>query len=83
MATLIVPPLDLSYPTLGPALADFIEERCIFGPGSLAGQPATLDIEKRAALFRLYEVYPQGHRLQGRRRFQRGGIECRCAMWHS
>lgn len=80
MAVLIVPPLDLSFPTLGPALADFIEERCIFGPGSLAGQPATLDAEKRAALYRLYEVYPQGHRLAGRRRFQRGAIEWRKGM---
>ena len=77
MAVLIVPPLDLSFPTLGPALADFIEDRCIFGPGSLAGRPAILDAEKRAALYRLYEVYPQGHRLAGRRRFQRGAIEWR------
>jgi len=77
MTVLIVPPLDLSYPTLGPALADFIHERCIFGPGSLAGEPAELDAEKLAALYRLYEVYPQGHRLAGRRRFQRGAIEWR------
>lgn len=80
MAVLIVPPLDLSFPTLGFALAEFIEERCIFGPGSLAGQPAVLDAEKRAALYRLYEVYPQGHRLAGRRRFQRGAIEWRKGM---
>ncbi|UAJ79954.1 large terminase [Leifsonia sp. ZF2019] len=80
MATLIVPPLDLQYPTLGPALADFIEDRCVFGPGSLAGQPAHLDAEKRAALYRLYEVYPKGHRLAGRRRFQRGAIEWRKGM---
>lgn len=77
MAVLIVPPLDLSFPTLGPALAEFIEDRCVFGPGSLAGRPAVLDAEKRAALYRLYEVYPQGHRLAGRRRFQRGAIEWR------
>ena len=77
MAVLIVPVLDLSYPTLGPDLADFIEERCVFGPGSLAGRPAVLDAEKRAALYRLYEVYPRGHRLEGRRRFQRGAIEWR------
>ena len=80
MAVLIVPPLDLSFPTLGPALAEFIEERCVFGPGSLAGRPAVLDAEKRAALYRLYEVYPQGHRLAGRRRFQRGAIEWRKGM---
>lgn len=77
MAVLIVPPVDLSYPTLGPSLAQFIEERGIFGPGSLAGRPARLDAEKRAALYRLYEVYPQGHRLEGRRRFGRGAIEWR------
>lgn len=77
MATLVVPELDLSYPTLGPALADFVEERFCFGPGSLAGKPAKLDAEKRAALYRLYEIYPRGHHLAGRRRFQRGSIEWR------
>lgn len=77
MATLIVPELDLSFPTLGPSIKDFIEDRCVFGPGSLAGQPAILDPEKTAALYRLYEVFPQGHRLAGRRRFQRGAIEWR------
>lgn len=77
MAVLIVPKVDLSFPTLGPALADFIEERFVFGPGSLAGQPAKLDDEKRGALYRLYEVYPKGHRLAGRRRFQRGALEWR------
>lgn len=77
MAVLIVPPLDLSFPTLGPVLADFIEDRCVFGPGSLEDTPAVLDAEKRGILYRLYEVYPQGHRLAGRRRFKRGGIEVR------
>lgn len=77
MAVLCVPPLDLSFPTLGEQLAAFIEERFVFGPGSLQGQPARLDDEKRALLYRLYEVYPQGHRLEGRRRFQRGGVELR------
>ncbi|ARC55989.1 hypothetical protein AS850_02735 [Frondihabitans sp. 762G35] len=80
MTVLIVPPLDLSFPTLGPELADFIEDRCIFGPGSIAGEPAKLDAEKRAALYRLYEVYPKGHRLAGRRRFQRGALEWRKGM---
>ena len=75
MATLIVPELDLSFPTLGPAIKDFIEERLTFGPGSLEGQPAVLDDEKSAALYRLYEVYPRGHELAGMRRFHRGAIE--------
>lgn len=77
MAVLIVPPLDLSYPTLGPQVCQFIEERMVFGPGSLSGQPARLDDEKRGIIYRLYEIYPQGHRLAGRRRFQRGAIEVR------
>lgn len=75
MATLIVPKLDLSIPTLGPALCDMIEETCVFGPGSLAGRPAVLDDEKRAIIYRLYEVHPKGHRLAGRRIYQRGAIE--------
>lgn len=77
MAVLIVPPLDLSFPTLGPQMCQFIEERMVFGPGSLQDQPARLDDEKRGIIYRLYEVYPKGHRLAARRRFQRGGIEVR------
>ncbi|MGP5071673.1 hypothetical protein ACTXI0_04615 [Arthrobacter rhombi] len=78
MAVLIVPELDdQPYPTLGPQIAQFIHERAVFGPGSLAGMPAVLDPEKLAALYRLYEVFPPGHDLEGRRRFKRGGIEWR------
>ena len=78
MATLIVPRLDDEpWPTLGPQIADLIEDRCIFGPGSLKGQPAKLDAEKRAALYRMYEVYPKGHQWAGRRRFKRCGISWR------
>lgn len=78
MAVLIVPDLDdQPWPTLGPQMVSFIQDRCVFGPGSLAGQLAKLDAEKQAALYRLYEVYPKGHQWQGRRRFKRGGIEWR------
>lgn len=78
MGVLIVPPLDEEpWPTLGPQVAALIEECAIFGPGSLKGQPARLDAEKRAALYRMYEVYPKGHRLAGRRRFKRCGISWR------
>lgn len=75
MSVLIVPDLDEEpWPTLGGQVADLIEECSIFGPGSLKGKPAKLDDEKRAALYRMYEVYPQGHRFEGRRRFKRCGI---------
>lgn len=85
MAVLQVPPLDLSYPTLGAQICDFIEERFVFGPGSLSGQPARLDDEKRALVYRLYEIKPQYldedrrelNPLGGMRRFQRGAVEMR------
>lgn len=78
MGVLIVPELDeRPWPTLGPQVAALIEECAIFGPGSLKGQPARLDDEKRAALYRMYEVYPQGHKWAGRRRFKRCGISWR------
>lgn len=79
MATLIVPRFDpeAPWPTLGPQVCDFIEERMIFGPGSLAGEPAVLDDDKRAAIYSFYEVYPKGHRLAGRRRFKRCGYSVR------
>ena len=49
MATLVVPKFDPEspWPTLGPSVCDFIEERMIFGPGSLEGEPAVLDDDKR------------------------------------
>lgn len=77
MAVLQVPVLDISFPTLGFQLKQFIEERCVFGPGSLEGEPARLDDEKFALLCRLYEVCPVGHHLASRRRFNRGAVELR------
>ena len=77
MSVLLVPPMDFSFPTLGPAVAQFIEEKCVFGPGSLQDQPAVLDPEKRGLLFRMYEVMPRTHRFAGQRRFHRCGVEIR------
>src|SRR4051794_24949285 len=78
MSTLVVPPLDDEpWPTLGPQVAAFLEAYSVFGPGSLKGQPYKLDAEKLAALYRIYEVYPQGHPFEGRRRFKRAGISWR------
>lgn len=75
MTTLIVPSEELidgrPWPSLGGAVCDLIEDRCVFGPGSLKGQPAVLDDEKRAAIWKAYEVYPRGHELAGRRRHRR------------
>jgi len=78
VSTFIVPDLDDEpWPTLGPQVCALIEERAVFGPGSLKGQPAKLDPEKRAAIYRAYEVYPKGHALAGRRRFRRVRISWR------
>lgn len=78
MASLIVPALDDEpWPTLGPQVCDFIEERAIFGPGPLKGEPARLSPEKRAIIYRAYEVNPRGHLLEGRRRFKRVGWSVR------
>lgn len=78
MATLIVPkPDEAPFPTLGPQVCAFLQERAVFGPGDLRGQPATLDAEKRGAIYRAYEVFPQGHPRAGRRRFQRVGLSWR------
>lgn len=79
MATLVVPRFDpeAPWPTLGPQVCDLIEERMVFGPGSLQGDPAVLDDDKRAAIYSFYEVYPKGHRFAGRRRFKRCGYSVR------
>lgn len=72
-----VPELDLSYPSLGAAVCGFIESNLVFGPGDLRGQPARLDPEKRALIYRMYEVYPQTHKWAGRRRFRRCAVSLR------
>jgi hypothetical protein len=79
VATLVVPRFDpeAPWPTLGPQVCDLIEERMIFGPGSLQGDPAVLDDDKRAAIYAFYEVYPKGHKFAGRRRFKRCGYSVR------
>jgi hypothetical protein len=77
VATLVVPELDLAYPSLGKDICDFIEDRCVFGPGSLQEQPAQLDDEKRGLTYRCYEIQPKGHELEGNRHFDRCDVELR------
>jgi hypothetical protein len=78
MSTFVVPPLDEKpWPTLGPQVCDLIEERCIHGPGDLRGRPAVVDTEKRALIYRAYQVYPRGHPRAGYRRFKRAAISLR------
>jgi hypothetical protein len=79
MATLVVPRDEPGeeWPTLGPQIWAFLLERAVHGPGDLKGQPFTGDDEKRALVYRMYEVYPPGHRMAGRRRFKQVGISVR------
>lgn len=78
MSVLVVPSLDEApWPTLGPQVCDFIEENLVFGPGDLRGEMAVLDAEKRALVYRIYEVFPQGHKKAGRRRFRRVALSLR------
>lgn len=49
----------------------------MFGPGSLQGEPAVLDAEKRGLIWRMYEVHPRGHPLAGNRVYDRCAVEIR------
>lgn len=72
MTTLIIPPLEEEpWPTLGPQVCAWIQQNLIFGPGDLRGLPAKVDAEKRALIYRAYEVFPEDHPNAGRRRFRR------------
>ena len=78
MAGLVVPPLDAQpWPSLGGQVCDFITANLVFGPGDRRGEPAQIDDEKRALIYRMYEVYPKGHDLAGRRRFKRVAVSLR------
>lgn len=75
---LVVPGPDAEpWPTMGPEICAFIEERAVYGPGSLQGEPYKIDPEFRAFIYRASEVYPQGHPWAGRRRFKRVGLSVR------
>lgn len=75
---LVVPGSDPEpWPTLGGEICALIEERAIYGPGSLQGEPYVIDPEFRAFIYRAYEVFPRGHPWEGRRRFKRVGLSVR------
>lgn len=60
MTVISVPSLEEEpWPTLGPAVCSAIETNLVFGPGDLEHQKAVLDAEKRALIYRAYEVHPQ------------------------
>lgn len=77
MTVLMVPKDETPYPTLGPQVCSFIVSYLVHGPGDLLGLPAQLDAEKRALIYRAYEVFPQKHPHAGRRRFRRVALSLR------
>lgn len=79
MPQLVVPDVELEepWPTLGPQVCDWIEAHLVRGPGDLRGDPVVLSDEETAWIWRLYEVFPPGHRRAGRRRFKRGCLMVR------
>jgi phage terminase large subunit-like protein len=97
MTVLAVPPFEPDgeeWPSLGSQVCAFIEQNLVFGPGDLRGLRAKLDDEKRALIYRMYEVYPRGTRdgngkpIEGRRRFrrvalslQKGSAKTELAAW--
>lgn len=70
----MVPVDRVAWPSLGGQVCDWIEANLCFGPGDLRGMPAVIDDEKRALIWRMYEVHPRTHAMAGRRRFRRAGI---------
>jgi phage terminase large subunit-like protein len=81
VTTLVVPSLDETpWPTLGPQVWEWQLENLVYGPGDLRGirlrdQPP--DPEYQALLYRAYEIYPQGHKDAGKRRFKRVALSMR------
>lgn len=74
----MVPPDDgRDWPTLGEQVCEFLEDRCVHGPGDLKGKPYTLDEDKRALVYRMYEVFPKDHPRAGKRRFKRCMVSLR------
>jgi len=73
----MIPKDKLVYPSLGGQVCAWIEENLVHGPGDLRGMPVHLDQEKRALVYRMYEVYPKDHAWAGRRRFKRAALSLR------
>jgi len=77
MTVLMVPKDKIAFPSLGGQVCAWIEENLVYGPGDLRGQPVRFDQEKRALIYRMYEVFPKDHPQAGRRRFKRVALSLR------
>ena len=60
MGLLVVPGFDAEpWPTIGGEVVDFLEDRAVYGKGSLEGDPYVVDPEFKAFIYRAFEVYPK------------------------
>ena len=60
MGLLVVPGPDSEpWPTIGGEVVDFLEDRAVYGKGSLEGEPYVVDPEFKAFIYRAFEVYPE------------------------
>lgn len=71
------------WPSLGPQVCAFLEERFCYGPGPLRGQPYKIRDDIYYILYRAYEHYPEGYSLEydgevielgGRRHFNKVAV---------
>lgn len=65
---------DQLRPTLGPLVCRWIEACCVLGEGDYYGQPVRLRRWQKAIIYQLYEVWPPGHPMEGRRVYRRALI---------
>lgn len=70
--TRLVPPED--WPTLGWEVIDWLETYLCHGPGDVQGEPLEFDDEFVQITLDLYRLFPKGHRREGRRVVQYGGV---------
>lgn len=61
----MLPPV--TFPTLGWLVIDWMEEYLCNGPGDVQGEDLVIDDEEALFLCWAYRLWPQGHRLEGRR----------------
>lgn len=62
----------IDFPTLGWQVIDWMEAFLCHGPGDVQGEPFAIDDEEAVLICWTYRVWPQDHRLAGRRLIQRG-----------
>lgn len=78
---LLVPEEDPEpWPTLGEQVCEWMEAHLVHGPGDVLGQPFRLLDEYALFLYKVYEVFPHGHREAGRRRWKRAVLSRRKGM---